>query len=58
MAERTNEPLERVHVVLYSEDIKKIRALYGENPGFSKAVRSMIRSFMKRLDEKALESKP
>ena len=58
MAERDNEPLERVHVVLFSEDIQKIRALYGANPGFSRAIRSMVRSFLKRLDEKALETKP
>lgn len=53
MPKRESEPLERVHLTLFSSDLAWLRTHYGENQlGISKAVRAMIRSTIKKMEEK------
>lgn len=54
----TSEPVDRVHVHLYTEDIQFIRDTYGGqgNIGFNAAVRSMVRRICKELRAKRDEA--
>ncbi len=47
-----SEPCERMHVLLYTTDAARLKELYADNVGVSKAVRSIIRMYLKRLEEK------
>ena len=53
MSRSEGEEMERVHVHIYREDAEKVRALFGDNLGFSKAIRIMIRKFLRTIEEKA-----
>ena len=50
------ESLQRVHITLYESDVTKINALFGDSIGLSKAVRSMVRNYLKKLDQKVTEA--
>lgn len=52
MARDDGERLERVHVLLYAKDIEQARALWGDNPGLSTALRAIVRSFLRNLEAK------
>lgn len=43
----------RVHIWLYKDDVEFIREMYGETPGFSRAVQLMVNSSLKQIKEKA-----
>ena len=53
MPKKTDEPVTRVHVLLYSEDIEKLHALYDRTQGFSAAVRMMVRLCLRKVEAKA-----
>ena len=55
MSRREEEPTTRRHVIIYQDDYEQIMSLWGEHPGFSFAVRNIIRQHMRRMREKALQ---
>lgn len=58
MPKRESEPLERVHLTLFSSDLEWLRLHYGDNQlGISKAVRAMIRGTIKKMEEKLAKSR-
>jgi len=44
------EPLDRVHLWLYTDDIEWVRRHYSQTIGFSAAIRKMIRQFRLQLE--------
>lgn len=58
MPRRESEDLERVHLTLFASDMEWLRQRYGRNQfGISKAVRTMIRSTIKAMEERLANSK-
>lgn len=58
MPKRESEPLERVHLTLFASDMLWLRHRYGDNQlGISKAVRTMIRGTIKKMEEKLAKSR-
>lgn len=53
MPKTEHDDMARVHIWLYKSDIERINALYGSNIGFSKAIRLLLRKFLKEIDAKA-----
>jgi len=53
MRRNSEEELQRVHVHLFQSDVEKVHALFDSNIGFSKAVRTMLRKFLRSIEEKA-----
>jgi len=47
-----DEEVARVHVMLFSEDVAQLKALFGDSVGVSKAVRLMIRQYLRKFQEK------
>ena len=56
MPRREDEEIERVHVTIYSSDAARLRELYGEGIGISKAVRKMIRAALKKIGERQAQA--
>lgn len=42
----------RVHIFVYKEDYERIKELYGDTIGVSKAIRTMLRKFLRTVDAK------
>lgn len=58
MSKRESETLERVHLTLFASDMLWLRQKYGDNQlGISKAVRTIIRVNIKRMEEKMAAAK-
>jgi hypothetical protein len=47
-----SEPVERTHILLYAEDLRKLKLYYSGGKGVGPAVRDIVRLFLKRLDER------
>ena len=59
MPKITEEPVQRIHVLLFASDVEFLKEKYGESPGLAPAVRAIVRKFTKnarvaleRLEEK------
>lgn len=52
MAKRENEPIQRIHISLYEADVEWLREMYGGTFGMAKAIRQMVRSARRRMEEK------
>lgn len=52
MPKRESEPLIRLHVNLFESDYERLKELFGSNVGMATAVRKIVRSNLKRIDEK------
>lgn len=50
---REGEPQVRVHIWVYERDYEKLKVLYGNTIGLSKAVRTILRKFLNGLEAKA-----
>jgi hypothetical protein len=46
-----DEPVERIHILLYKKDIEILRQYYTGNPGVGPAVRMVVRQFIRRLTQ-------
>ncbi len=51
-----DEPVERIHVMLYKSDADQLKKLFGESVGVTKAIRLIIRQYLKRLSERLEEA--
>jgi hypothetical protein len=51
---KVDEELVRCHILIGKEDHATIMALFGETLGFSKAVRGIIKSWLKQSRERSL----
>jgi hypothetical protein len=51
MPKLSEEEVERQHVMLYKADMDYIRKEFGDTIGISKAIRTIIRQYVKRLRE-------
>lgn len=50
---RSREAKTRRHIWIFDEDWDKIGQLYGDSLGHSKAVQSILRAFLKKIESKA-----
>jgi hypothetical protein len=50
--------MERVHVWIFRDDARFLRETYGRNIGVAKAIRTLVHSFRKRVDERIAEREP
>lgn len=55
MPKKEGEDTSRIHLWLYDSDIEWLKAYFGDNVGFSKAVRIMIRKNVTSLAAKGAE---
>lgn len=55
MPRRETEPLTRAHVWLFTDDLQWLKERYSDNAGVSKALRSLIRGFRKRVEDKVTQ---
>jgi hypothetical protein len=53
MPAKESEDTVRVHVHLYKADVDKLHLMFDQNPGFSKAIRTLVRKFVRSLQEQA-----
>lgn len=51
MPKLEGEPVVRVHIMLYESDLITLRQRYAGNVGIGPAVRTVVRLFLKRLEE-------
>lgn len=53
MPRQEDEPIERIHIYLYSSDLEWLRSNYRreESVGVGKAVRTIVRNSVKRMQE-------
>lgn len=59
MPRKETEPLRRCHIYLFDQDYDEITALFGGNIGESKAIRHMIRKYLRMIKDRTQEqSKP
>jgi len=56
MPKREREPITRVHMHIFSADLEKLHLLYGDTVGVSKAVREIVRTFIKRQIDNKVDS--
>ena len=56
MPRKSDEEMERTHVLLYKRDIERIKAHYSDNLGYSKAIRLIVRKFLDQIEAKALRN--
>lgn len=55
MRARGPEDLQRVHVWLAKSDVDRLHRYFGDNLGFSRAVRQIITSYLNNLEARAQE---
>lgn len=55
MVKIADEEITRVHLLLYSRDLVRIRTYFGGRMKTSDVVRNMVRKFLDHMDAKALE---
>jgi len=55
MPKLEEEPLVLLQLRLYESDVKAIKSLYGSTLGMNKAVRVIVRTFLRQVDAKAKE---
>lgn len=48
-----DEPLQKVHILLYADDVQWIMDNYGRIPGFSKFIRLTVRKMRRVIEAKA-----
>ena len=52
---REGEPTRRVHVHLFEKDVEDIHDIFGNNVGFSKAIREIVSNYMRIVRAKSSE---
>lgn len=52
MPKRESAPIERTHVWLFSDDLRWLRETYGSTLGVAKAVRTIVRGFRQKVEER------
>lgn len=58
MPRTESEPLKRIHLWLYESDVDKLQSLFKNSMGMSRAVRTIVRKFIKQIEAaSAQESK-
>jgi len=50
------EKIVRTHVLLFERDIERVKSLYGDDLGFSKAIRLMVRKVLDHIEARAAAS--
>ena len=53
MPRRESKPIERAHVWLFVDDVIWLKRTYGNSIGVAKAVRTIVRAFRQKVEEKA-----
>lgn len=56
MPRSVDEPVERIHVMIYKSDAEQLKELFGETVGVTKAIRLIVRQYLKRLSERLEET--
>lgn len=47
---KADRQLQRTHVHLYKSDVDRIHELFGNNVGYSTAIRTMVSQYISRID--------
>lgn len=55
MARKESEPLERRHTLLFKGDWERLQAVFGDNIGVAKAIRTIVRRTLDNIDNKVNE---
>lgn len=50
-----DEEIQRLHIQLYSEDVKILNDIYGDSIGLSRAVRRIVRAFIEENKDEIVE---
>lgn len=58
MPRREDEPTVRVHLHLFSSDHEWLKDHFGDSTGVAKAVRRLVRGFIRKIEEKAELTQP
>ena len=53
MPKRESQPITRAHVWLFIDDLRWLRETYGGTIGVAKAVRTIVRAFRLKVEDKA-----
>jgi len=53
-----DEKLLRKHIIIYEDDWNWIKEVFGDKVGISKAIRTMVRSYRRQIEEKARGAQP
>lgn len=53
MPKISEEPLVAIQLRLFAADLETLRRLYGQSTGVNKAVRTIVRTFLRQADAKA-----
>ena len=56
MSRRGEEEMIRVHINMPKRDLDRVKQLWGESLGVSKAVSSIVRKYIERIERKAAEN--
>lgn len=55
MSRKSDEEMERTHILLFKRDVERIKAHFGNNLGYSKAIRLIVRKFLDQVEARALQ---